>query len=604
MDAAVLTKALVEIAARGETESTALADALGGFLVRVLTGAQILREGPARSLARGIAHSFLAGESLDMVILRATATADTLALGEAGTRKVQRAITATLTSVEVLTPLVARGEGDSALSEGAFEAAARCVVLAIEQEPPPEAARPAAVPAKAAVRGAHPAAAGRYRLIDTVASAPGHAVYRARRPDSGAAVEIHMLTGALGADGALEQELREQATRVAIAASHCPAIATVYECERVEREAVLLAVARPDGPTLRETIDRDGPLDATRALGIAVQIGKALERAHALRMLHGGLRPDNVVLVGPEESVVLIRFGLEWVLEDHTAAARAHGSPHHAAGPSAYLAPEQESGHASEQSDVYALGAILYEMLAGTAPDFSDGRVPASLGAVRSGITPSVEHLVEGALSEAPHRRPGMSVVCSELWLELSPDGQSKLPYRRTVALPRSGRWAKQLATCAAVGALAATTIWFAHGRATSTTRGAPTRAAVAPSTPVAADASAPSISTAARPADVRVPGTSASLAVREELPPPPAALSVRAAERPRATPEPNERVAPPERRVEPVAPAPRSEAPAVTRPQPAPSPQVAPSRETRARGEDPGAIIDWLFNERASRDR
>ncbi len=120
MDAAALTKALVEIAARGETESTALADALGGFLVRVLTGAQILREGPARTLACIVAQSFLAGESLDMVILRATASADTLSLVEAGTRRVQRAITSALTSADVLTPLVARGEGDSALSEAAL----------------------------------------------------------------------------------------------------------------------------------------------------------------------------------------------------------------------------------------------------------------------------------------------------------------------------------------------------------------------------------------------------------------------------------------------------------------------------------------------------
>ncbi len=246
-------------------------------------------------------------------------------------------------------------------------------------------------------------------MTETVASGAEHAVYLACLVDSGAPVELRMLTGAPGADEALEQELREQATRVAIAASHCPAIATVHECERVERSVVLIAMARPEGPTLRETIERDGPLDVTRALGIAVQIGKALERAHALRLLHGGLRPDNVVLIGPEDTVALIRFGLDRALESSPAAAAVCAR---AAAPSSYLAPEQASGHASEQSDVYALGAILYEMLAGTPPeaaaDESADRTAAEpLRAVRPDVTPSVERLVSRALQEAPHRRPG-----------------------------------------------------------------------------------------------------------------------------------------------------------------------------------------------------
>ena len=258
--------------------------------------------------------------------------------------------------------------------------------------------------------------------------------------------------------------LREQAARLARVSS--PAIKTAYECERTASGALVLAMEHPQGVTLRDTIRREGKLTPERALHLALQIAEALESAHNLGLVHGGLRPENVVLVDTEPAVVLTEFGLDRLFASRSASA--HDRTGMAGTDAAYQAPEQASGEATERSDIYAVGAVLYEMLTGTPPP------PGAMSRRRLGPRPwrlvsrNLERVITHALELAPDRRqPYMSVVCNDLSDELNLCRQRNAARRGAVAGPGSGKRRVLLVACVAVGILGALAIWLAHPFAT-----------------------------------------------------------------------------------------------------------------------------------------
>lgn len=307
--------------------------------------------------------------------------------------------------------------------------------------------RPAVDHAKPDPVVADPAVSERYRVIETLAPGPQDALYLVQRLDTGALVELRVLSAKLGADRVLVPAFRQQATVVARLFSHCPGIATVYDCERAASGALLLTMEHPEGPTLREVIRREGTLGRERALRLAIQIATELERAHNLGLVHGGLRPENVVLVGPEERVVLTHFGFDWLIRSRSAGAR--GGTGVAPEASVYQAPEQVLGQASRRSDVYAFGAILYEMLAGAPPSTSMAfrRVKRErLAKRRADVTPSLEHIIMRSLDVEPDRRPAdISAMCNDLTVEVSPaapDVERVGFVRRADDVRRTGRTA------------------------------------------------------------------------------------------------------------------------------------------------------------------
>jgi len=136
-DAAALTEVLVERAAQDDRQTRASIDALTRLLVHTLDQALPSKGDAARAIARTVAESFISGETLEMTLLRATATADTLSLSEPVTRQVQRVITESLTSTDVLAPLVSPVTEGSALSEAALASVLRKVAPFSTPEAPP-----------------------------------------------------------------------------------------------------------------------------------------------------------------------------------------------------------------------------------------------------------------------------------------------------------------------------------------------------------------------------------------------------------------------------------------------------------------------------------
>ena len=135
-------------------------------------------------------------------------------------------------------------------------------------------------------------------------------------------------------------------------------------------------------------------MEIRRSLRLAAQIAEGLTAAHRAGVIHRDVKPENIMVVGEEEEIKLMDFGISR-LRDTGEASRLTRSGT-IMGTPAYMAPEQiEGGEVSEQTDIYAFGIVLYEMLSGSVP--FQARTP---GAVL------IKHLQETAapLKKSPPR--------------------------------------------------------------------------------------------------------------------------------------------------------------------------------------------------------
>lgn len=261
----------------------------------------------------------------------------------------------------------------------------------------------------------------RYQVLETLAAGRFESMYLAQRRDTRARVVLRVWSDDLPENEALEQALREHVARVATAAKDCPGLATVYECGRTNSGTLFMSMEHPDGSPLSDALRRQCPLPAAHALRLAVRIAEALEAAHSFGLVHGSLKPQNVFLVGGGRDVKVTHYGLDRLDASIGIGTRARDRAGGRVSP--YRSPEQaRSGQVTEQSDIYSLGAILYEMLAGVPPPAASGRrvEREPLTASRRNITPELERVVMRALEALPHQRyQDMYSFLKELQAEL-----------------------------------------------------------------------------------------------------------------------------------------------------------------------------------------
>jgi serine/threonine protein kinase len=204
-----------------------------------------------------------------------------------------------------------------------------------------------------------------------------------------------------------------------------PNVADVTDCGATPTGEFFFVMEFIDGVSLDAVIKRDGQLSIERALTIAAQICRALEAAHRAGIIHRDLKPSNVMLVrsqDQEELVKVLDFGVAKFLHDTgdganlTLTDAAVGTPK-------YMAPEQirGGGKADFRSDIYALGAILYTMLAGGRLPVEGGTVeeiwqhkltrdPYPLREYRSDLPADLEELVLACLARDPAERPKSAI--------------------------------------------------------------------------------------------------------------------------------------------------------------------------------------------------
>jgi serine/threonine protein kinase len=259
---------------------------------------------------------------------------------------------------------------------------------------------------------------GRYYVRRLCGEGAMGRVYEAHHIDIGRRVAIKVLHASFHTSADLVERFRREA-RAASKIGHAN-IVDVTDSGTTPDGAFYFVMEYLDGTNLEEMIDRSGPLPVERALLIAAQITRALEAAHAADVIHRDLKPANVMLVnrkGEDDFVKVLDFGISKDLELAEGDRRvALTRPDVAIGTPVYMAPEQAAGRpANALTDVYGVGGLLYEMLAGCPPCAGTDAIevlhrkahedPVPIGSLRPELPPRVARLVTRALSRAPRDR-------------------------------------------------------------------------------------------------------------------------------------------------------------------------------------------------------
>ena len=276
---------------------------------------------------------------------------------------------------------------------------------------------------------------GQYEIVERVGAGGMGVVYRALDTRLGRAVALKMLPGEYTRDADRLQRFEREA-RAASALNH-PNILTVHEIGEHDG-AHYIATEYVEGETLRQLRAR-GPVAPAEAARIAAQVADALEVAHERGIIHRDIKPENIMLRRRDQIVKVLDFGLAKLTEQARHGEYAHPSPAPPTetglvmGTPRYMSPEQARGRQVDaRSDVWSLGVVLYEMLAGARPFEGETSqdVLASIlkdepPALPADVPAELRTVVECALrKDAGERYPSAASMLEELRAALRALGQ------------------------------------------------------------------------------------------------------------------------------------------------------------------------------------
>ena len=241
-----------------------------------------------------------------------------------------------------------------------------------------------------------------YRIVELLGAGGMGVVYRAEDVRLKRTVALKFLPIEATQDPEARERLVVEA-QTASALDHAN-ICTIHEIDETPDGRVFLAMSYYEGETLKERI-AGGQLTVDEALKIATDVARAIGAAHDAGVIHRDIKPANIMLTRRGE-VKLLDFGIA-KLTGRTVLTRTGVT----IGTIAYMAPEQIAGiDANRQSDIWALGVVLYEMLAGRRPFDGEHEIaviaaianatPVPLGSVRSDLPPGLEPLIRRALEK------------------------------------------------------------------------------------------------------------------------------------------------------------------------------------------------------------
>jgi serine/threonine-protein kinase len=236
------------------------------------------------------------------------------------------------------------------------------------------------------------------------------------------AVAVKVLGGAFAGDSRAAERLRREA-RAAGRVEH-PAIARVLDLGE-DGGRPYLVMELLEGESLAERIARTGPMDPAEAAGVVAAVAGALEAAHRAGIVHRDVKPGNVFLTS-DGQVKVLDFGIARAAGDATLTTGD------LIGTAAYLAPERALGHrATAASDVYALGVVLYELLAGRRPFEAGSNIelamahvnaePVPLALAAPSTPPSLAAACERAMAKDPAARPRSAAAFARLVTDPGP---------------------------------------------------------------------------------------------------------------------------------------------------------------------------------------
>ncbi|MEZ5203076.1 MAG: serine/threonine-protein kinase [Acidimicrobiales bacterium] len=245
---------------------------------------------------------------------------------------------------------------------------------------------------------------GRYRLERPIASGGMAQVWEGLDQTLARRVAVKILHPHLASDETFVRRFRAEA--VAAARLSHPSIVSVYDtCSIDGLEAIVMELVT--GTTVRADLDAHGPLKLPAVLAIGTQVADALGAAHAAGLVHRDVKPANILL-SADGRVLVADFGIAKAAEgsDLTAAGAMIGT-------AKYLAPEQvRDGPIDGRADLYALGVVLYEALAGVAPFVADTDAATALARLHRDprplqeLRPEVPEAVALVVAQAMRRDP------------------------------------------------------------------------------------------------------------------------------------------------------------------------------------------------------
>ena len=281
---------------------------------------------------------------------------------------------------------------------------------------------------------------GRYRMEVLLAAGGMGEVWAARDLLAVRPVAVKVLGGAFAGDGRAAERLRREA-RAAGRLEH-PNIARVLDLGEHDGRPYLV-MELLEGESLAERIGRAGPMAPAEAALVVAAVAGALEAAHRAGVVHRDVKPGNVFLTAGGE-VKVLDFGIA------LAAGEAALTTGDLIGTAAYLAPERVLGQrATPAADVYALGVVLYELLAGRRPFEAGSEIelamahvnarPASLALVAPSAPPHLVAACEQAMAKDPSARPSSAAAVARLLRPQAPAGPATRPLPPVGAGPATG---------------------------------------------------------------------------------------------------------------------------------------------------------------------
>jgi serine/threonine protein kinase/cytochrome c-type biogenesis protein CcmH/NrfG len=254
---------------------------------------------------------------------------------------------------------------------------------------------------------------GHYRIVEQIGAGGMGVVYRAHDEQLDRDVALKMLPAGTLADEAARTRFRKEA--LALAKLDHPNVATIHEFGSQNGVDFLVAAYVP-GITLDTKIS-SGPLPESEVISLGIQLAAGLAAAHEQRVIHCDLKPGNLRLT-PDGRLKILDFGLARLIEpvgDDTLTATLTKSQG-VTGTLPYMAPEQLRGQKADfRTDIWAAGAVLYEMATGerpfkeqTGPSLAADiihKAPPAPRSLKADISPGLEAIIRRCLEKEPEKR-------------------------------------------------------------------------------------------------------------------------------------------------------------------------------------------------------